>query len=72
MSVQRLADSLKAAVDKRISNEARAMRGTIRNGMFVSGAKSFPFKQAVDCSVFDGSRVWAQRSTNGKAIIVGA
>ena len=48
------------------------MRGTIKNGMFVSGAKSFPFKQAVDCSVFEGSRVWAQRSNNGKAIIVGA
>ena len=28
MSIQRLADSLKAAVDKRVSNEARAMRGT--------------------------------------------
>lgn len=72
MGIQRLADSLKAAVDKRVSNEARAIRGTIKNGMFVSGAKSFPFKQAVDCSVFEGSRVWAQRSNNGKAIIVGA
>lgn len=72
MSVQRLATAIKSAVDTRINNEARAMRGTIKNGMFVCGAKSFPYRQAVDCSVFDGSRVWAQRSNNGKAIIVGA
>lgn len=72
MSVQSLANSIKNAVDNRVNKEARAMRGTIQNGMFVSGAKSFPYKQAVDCNTFEGSKVWAQRATNGQAIIVGA
>lgn len=72
MSVQQLANSIKNAVDTRIANEARALRGTIQNGMFVSGAKSFPFKTAVDCHTFNGSRVWAQRAPNGKVVIVGA
>lgn len=72
MSVQSLAKSIKSAVDNRVNKEARAMRGVISGGMFVSGAKSFPYKQAVDCNTFEGNKVWAQRATNGKAIIVGA
>ena len=72
MSVQSLASSIKNAVDNRIKKEARAMRGTISGGMFVSGAKSFPYKQAVDCNTFEGNKVWAQRATNGKAVIIGA
>lgn len=70
MSVQKLASSIRNAVDKRIANEARAMRGTIKNGMFVSGSKSFPFKQAVECNL--NGILWAQRDNRGNAVIVGA
>lgn len=70
MGVQSLASSIKNAVDRRIQNEARAIRGTVKNGMFQSGSKSFPAKQAVDCNT--RRKVWAVPSTNGKAVIVGA
>lgn len=72
MGVQSLASTLKNAVDTRIKREARALRGTIENGMFQCGNKSYPFKQAVDCNVSNGRRVWAQLSSNGTAVIVGA
>lgn len=65
-----LKSALKAAVDKRIELEARAKRGIIQNGMFHCGAKSYPYKQAIDCSL--RNKVWAQLSTSGKAVIVGA
>ena len=71
MSIQSLATSIKNAVDKRIAGEARALRGTIKDGMFISGAQAFPFKAAVDCNTSDGRRVWAQRSKDGRAVIVG-
>lgn len=70
MSVQSLASNIKNAVDTRIRNEARALRGTVKNGTFISGSKSFPAKQAVDCNT--RGKVWAVPSTNGKAVIVGA
>lgn len=72
MSIQSLANSIKNVVDKRIDNEARALHGTIKTGMFISGSQSLPFKAAVDCNTSDGRRVWAQRSKDGKAVIVGA
>lgn len=72
MSVQRLAQVIKSAVNNRIRREARALRGTITGGVFQSGSKSFPYRQAVDCNVKDGSRVWAQLTPNGNAVIVGA
>lgn len=70
MSIQNLADSIKAAVDKRINEEARAMRGTIQGGRFKSGSKSYPYEAAVDCST--SGRVWAIPSKTGKAVVVGA
>ena len=66
-----LREAVKTAVDNRISNESRALRGVIRNGKFLSGSKSFPFVQAVDCDTSNGSKVWAQLSKNGSAVIVG-
>ena len=72
MSVRELASTIRQAVDERIKREARAMRGTIQNGMFQCGSKSYPYKQAVDCNTSSGSRVWAQLSQNGDAVIVGA
>ena len=72
MSIQNLADSVKSVVDKRINDEARAIQGTIHNGRFISGSKSYPFETAVDCNTSDGKRVWGQLSTGGKAIIIGA
>ena len=72
MNVQALASTIKDIVNKRIKREARAMRGTIKDGMFQCGTKSYPFKQAVDCNISNGSRVWAQLSPNNIAVIVGA
>ncbi len=72
MSIQNLASSIKSAVDKRIAEESRARRGTIQGDRFISGGKSYPFAAAVDCNTGDGRRVWAQLSTNGKAVVVGA
>lgn len=70
MSVQNLARALKSVMDKRIREESRAIKGTVNNGQFVSGAKSYPAISAVD--VDTSGRVWAQRDNNGNAIIVGA
>ena len=70
MGVQSLSISIKNAVEKRIKEEARALHGTIKDGMFHSGGKSFPFTQAVDCNINAG-KVWAQLAPNGKAVIVG-
>lgn len=72
MGVQNLANSIKAAVDKRVNSEARAIRGTIQGGRFVSGSKSYSFTAAVDCSTGEGKKVWAQLSSSGKAVVVGA
>lgn len=68
--IQNLANAIKSAMDKRIREESRALRGTLKNGQFVSGAKSYPAISAVD--VDTNGRVWAQRDNNGNAIIVGA
>lgn len=70
MSVDNLANAIKIVVDRRIREEARAKRGTIENGRFISGSKSYPYTQAVDCNI--SGRVWAQLSTSGTAVIVGA
>ena len=72
MGVQSLANAIGQAVNERIKREARALRGTIKNGMFQCGNKSYPFKQAVDCNTSNGRRVWAQLSTDGSAVVVGA
>lgn len=72
MSVKELATAIKNSVDKRINEEARARRGTIKDGRFQSGSKSYPYKQAVDCNTSDGNKVWAQLTPSGKAVIVGA
>ena len=71
MNIQTMTQTIKEALDKRIQQEARAMRGIVKGGMFHSGTKSYPYKQAVDCNI-GGNKVWAQLSTNGKAVIVGA
>ena len=70
MSISELSASLKKAVDQRISQESQAKRGVIKNGRFQCGAKSFPFKQAVDCNL--NRKVWAQMTKSGVAVIVGA
>lgn len=72
MGVKSLANAIRNAVDRRIKREARALRGTVSNGTFYCGNKSYPFKQAVDCNISNGRRVWAQLSPNGQAVIVGA
>lgn len=72
MGVKSLAAAVARAVQKRINEETRAMRGTIQGNRFISGAKSYPFTQAVDCDAGDGKKVWAQLSQSGKAVVVGA
>lgn len=72
MSVKSLAAAVARAVQRRIEQEARAMRGTIQDGRFVSGAKSYPMVQAVDVDTGENKRVWAQLSKNGSAVVVGA
>ena len=68
MSVQALANSIKQALEQKVQNESRAIRGTISNGRFYSGNKSYPFTRAVETT---GDRVWAQLSPNNKAVIIG-
>lgn len=72
MGVKSLAAAVARAVQRRIEQEARAMRGTIQGNRFISGAKSYPMIQAVDCDAGDGKKAWAQLSQSGKAVIVGA
>lgn len=72
MGVRELGSAIKNAVDRRIRQEALARRGTIQDGMFQSGAKAYPYKQAVDCDTSEGSRVWALPATNDVVVIVGA
>ena len=71
MSVEGLSRAIKAAIDMRIEQEARAMRGVIQNGQFQSGAKSYPYVSAVDANTSEGKKVWAQLSQSGKAVVVG-
>ena len=70
--IQNLAKIIKQSVQTKIENEARARRGTIQNGQFVSGNESYPIKQAVDVDVSNGARVWAQLDNNGNAVVVGS
>lgn len=72
MSVKSLAVAVARAVQRRIEQEARAMRGTVQGNRFISGAKSYPMIQAVDVDAGEGKRVWAQLSQNGNAVVVGA
>lgn len=69
--VKGLATAIKIAVQIRIDEEAKAKRGTIQNGNFINGSKSYPYIPAVDCNTNNGSKVWAQLSRNGTAVIVG-
>lgn len=71
MSLSDLEKSIKAAVDKRVTTEARAMRGVIKNGRFCCGGKSYTYTKAVDCDSSEGNKVWAQLSQNNSAVIVG-
>ena len=67
-----LANAIKSAIDKKVAEESRARHGTIQNGQFVSGSKSYPAIQAVDVSTGNGSKVWATFDSKGNAIIVGS
>ena len=69
--INRLAETIKNAMQRRIDTEARTLRGTIRNGKFISGARSYPYISAVETNTRNGSRVWAQLSKNNQAVIVG-
>ena len=71
--VNGLAESLRIGV-KRIkkNSEQKAQRGTVKGGRVRIGARSYPYKAAVDIHVEEGSLVWVQISDAGTAVIVGA
>ena len=71
--VKGLAESLRIGV-KRIKKNAeqKAMRGTLEGGRVRIGARSYPYKAAVDIPVEEGSLVWVLLSDAGTAVIVGA
>ena len=52
--------------------EQQAVRGVIEEDRVRIGARSYPFRAAVDCRTDDGCRVWALLTEGGKAVIVGA
>ena len=54
-------NEIKSAMNNRIEKEARAMRGTMKNGRFYSGNKVYPVKQAVDCNTNNGHKVSPSR-----------
>ena len=70
--IEGLKSAVSKALQKRIDEEAKAKHGTMKDGLFVSGNKSYPAIQAVDVDTSGGSRVWAQLDRNGNAVIVGA
>ena len=72
MSITDLARDIKKTVEKRIEKESCVRRGIVNNGRIQIGSKSYPMKQAVDCNASNGRKVWAQLSTSGDAVVVGA
>ncbi|WP_294157810.1 hypothetical protein [uncultured Selenomonas sp.] len=52
--------------------EQKAVRGVIADGRVWVGARSYPFRTAIDCKTDDGCRVWVLISEGGNAVIVGA
>ena len=72
MSVKNMANEIKNAMNNRIEKESRAMHGTMKDGKFYSGNNSYSVKQAAECNTNNGHKVWAVRSKNNKAVIVGA
>ena len=71
MGVKSLVNAIRITVDRRIKEEARAMRGNIQDGRFQSGGKSYPYTTAVDCDTSEGKRVWAQKAQDDSVIIIG-
>ena len=64
-----LAQAIRECVNQRIEFEARAMKGVIQNGLFVSSNGSFVCQQAVEVNPHLSS--YAIRSKSGMAVIVG-
>ena len=71
MSIQGLSTAIKSSLENQVAQQARAMRGTIKNGKFISGSRTYPFIQAVDCNTHEGRKVWAQLSNDGRAVLIG-
>lgn len=71
MSIKSMTSDIKSAMKNRIEKESQAMRGTIKNGRFYCGNKSYSAKQAVECNTNNGHKVWAVRA-GSKVVIVGA
>lgn len=71
-AVQELGRAISTTMNKRIADEARAKRGTIRNGWFYSGNDTYPARIAIDGNFYNGAKGYAQITPNGKAVIVGA
>lgn len=68
---ERLAQIIKDASDSMRSNQG-AVQGIIENNRVIVAGHSYPFVQAVDCPIADGSRVCVILSRERRAVIVGA
>ncbi len=68
--LQHLCNLLEFQMKNRINNEASAKRGTILNGRFHSGNKSYPVKHAVEINP-SNRKAWAVPDKNGNAVVVG-
>lgn len=67
--IQGLMETIRQGVKPR---EQQAVRGVIEEDRVRIGARSYPFRAAVDCRTDVGCRVWVLLTEGGKAIIVGA
>ena len=71
MSLRNLENNIKAAMDERIRNESRALRGTVKDGRFYCGNRSYPYESAVETKTSNGTKLWAQKTQNNSVVIIG-
>ena len=67
--IQGLMDTIRKGVKPK---EQKAVRGVIADGRVWVGARSYPFRTAIDGKTENGCRVWVLVSEGGNAVIVGA
>ena len=64
-----LATVVRQAIKKK--NIPGAERGIIQGKTVRIGSRAYPFSLAVDVHANEGDSVWAQRTEDGRAVIVG-
>lgn len=71
-SISELGDKISGAINRRVAKEACARRGKWQDGCFTCGNATYPAKIAVDVPLYNGAKVWAQLTPDGKAVVIGA